>query len=706
MWRPLVSLCLLMALPAASRASDSGLRPRLIFVVQPRDTNVSAVINAGGGVQVELLDGLNHPLPGQGVAIAIGSNPGGTGTLSGTLVRATDSLGTATFPDLKLDWFGQGYTLVASANPTSGAVTGASIPFSALRVGEACLGPSDSPNPRPVCRDPRDPQYCADSDGDGLHDAWETSGGVDVNGDGAITDARHDLLLPGADPGKPDVYVYYDWMDYGREDAACSLDSECTRKGAYHAGETCNRAAQCVFACSVDSDCTSRTPATASHAGERCISNVCEHTHDPLALEPNAFQPVIDRFAAHGINLHVLRGRARPHSQVISIRSDAQMDTSCEGASLSAGTAGVGKYAVSFYDLKSTPDTFGVAHHYALFGHHAGCDSSAHCPANPGNASRCPNTTMTFGQSGLAELSGNDLIVSLGHLINNVGLSPHFEISAVFMHELGHNLGMSHDGRKDEPCALDAGSCAADETCTDTGDGQGLACHLGADGVLVREESNHKPNYLSVMNYTYVRNGIPMASVVGGRTQARCSVDAECGADGGFCLPTAAGTLPSCSATGYVCRQDSDCTLPGESCLPVPSGYCARLDYSAQALPAGGPTPGVLDESSLDDTLGLGSGTADMFRYTDALCHVCPRLAPTTGPVNWGGDGVVTDPACNLYHVGPEVFANPSVQSDVDSTNGTCAFAPADLLHGHVDWPDVGGLPFVYKFQCNPRGGN
>ena len=54
--------------------------------------------------------------------------------------------------------------------------------------------------------------------------------------------------------------------------------------------------------------------------GERCISNMCQHTHDPLALEANAFQPVVDRFAAHGISLHMLRGHAQPHSHVISYR--------------------------------------------------------------------------------------------------------------------------------------------------------------------------------------------------------------------------------------------------------------------------------------------------------------------------------------------------------------------------------------------------
>src|SRR5262249_44651703 len=37
------------------------------FAVQPADTNVSAVINPAGGVQVQLLDNLGDPLPGQNI---------------------------------------------------------------------------------------------------------------------------------------------------------------------------------------------------------------------------------------------------------------------------------------------------------------------------------------------------------------------------------------------------------------------------------------------------------------------------------------------------------------------------------------------------------------------------------------------------------------------------------------------------------------
>jgi len=180
------------------------------FTVQPADTDVSAVINPTGGVQVQLLDNLGDPLPSQNITVSIGTNAadgGGAvqnaqGTLSGTLTQTTNSAGSATFADLKIDWLGNGYTLVASANPSSGAVSGTSNAFSELRVGDACLGPN-----QPACS-----SGCADSDLDGLNDAWEKAGGVDLNGDGVITDSYHDVLLPGADPNKPDIYVKYDYM--------------------------------------------------------------------------------------------------------------------------------------------------------------------------------------------------------------------------------------------------------------------------------------------------------------------------------------------------------------------------------------------------------------------------------------------------------------------------------------------------------------
>jgi len=74
--------------------------------------------------------------------------------------------------------------------------------------------------------------------------------------------------------------------------------------------------------------------------------------------------------------------------------------------------------------------------------------------------------------SGVAEVSGNDFIVSLGGFTNQVGSLA--EQTGTFIHELGHNLGLGHGG---------------------------------GDGV------NHKPNYLSVMSYNYQMSGVLIQAV-------------------------------------------------------------------------------------------------------------------------------------------------------------------------------------------------
>src|SRR5579859_443330 len=49
-----------------------------------------------------------------------------------------------------------------------------------------------------------------DSDGDGLSDAAEAQGYIDVDANG-MYDPGIDIPLPGADPVKPDVYLHYDY---------------------------------------------------------------------------------------------------------------------------------------------------------------------------------------------------------------------------------------------------------------------------------------------------------------------------------------------------------------------------------------------------------------------------------------------------------------------------------------------------------------
>ena len=114
---------------------------------------------------------------------------------------------------------------------------------------------------------------CVDSDGDGLCDAWEIAGGIDLNGDGII-DATNDLLLPGADPSRKDVYLEIDYMV------------------------------------------------------------AADHSHQPRAA---SIQAVVDAFARQGIALHVDPVHdAIPETKVLALLPPESLDAACTGPSASS----------------------------------------------------------------------------------------------------------------------------------------------------------------------------------------------------------------------------------------------------------------------------------------------------------------------------------------------------------------------------------
>ena len=95
------------------------------------------------------------------------------------------------------------------------------------------------------------------------------------------------------------------------------------------------------------------------------------------------------------------------------------------------------------------------AYHYCLFAHKI-------------EVKRETVWTKT-NSGGIGEVFGDDFMVSLGAFTNGVGSRA--EQAAVFMHELGHNLGLLHGGD---------------------------------------DEVNYKPNYLSIMNYLFQLDGDPL----------------------------------------------------------------------------------------------------------------------------------------------------------------------------------------------------
>ncbi|QLG88003.1 lamin tail domain-containing protein [Chitinibacter bivalviorum] len=176
-------------------------------------------------------------------------------------------------------------------------------------------------------------------------------------------------------------------------------------------------------------------------------------TLDPGVLpRKEALQQVVNAFAPHGIAIHfdvgglfnpnfspadfnLGGGRSVPYAQCIGLGSSG---SPCPESTIYA-------YKAQYFDAARL-QTF----HFLLMANSQLSDGSA-------------------GSSGVAELGGNDLLLTMGNwgFVTTAGTGLNQLVNmqaATIMHELGHNLGLNHGG---------------------------------GDGI------NYKPNYLSVMNYLY-----------------------------------------------------------------------------------------------------------------------------------------------------------------------------------------------------------
>jgi hypothetical protein len=318
-----------------------------------------------------------------------------------------------------------------------------------------------------------------DSDGDGLSDAWEQQGGIDFNCDGTIESSEKvlqdvDPLFPSgsanphpnADPSVKDVFLKYDFMRLADQSGACTADSSDTNMP------------QASSACDFD---------------QYCQAGVCRgHSDEPDAM---AVQKVVDAFRNHvpPIRLHVLPTHdVLAHARVIFF-----------GPPVAACVAAGPRRSVDFYDLKAAhfPAPLKLFAHYAVFGHLHSCDTDgaggSHCGlaacANP-ETGRNP----FYGESGLAEQPGNDLVVSLGQFrdfgfaIDCGTTAGCTALGGTLMHELGHNLGLDHGGPLFTSGVPTVG-----------------AVHV-----------NYKPNHVSVMSYSFQFRGIETAASAGSTTPA------------------------------------------------------------------------------------------------------------------------------------------------------------------------------------------
>lgn len=180
-------------------------------------------------------------------------------------------------------------------------------------------------------------------------------------------------------------------------------------------------------------------------------NNAVQAKDEGILPRKEALQKVVDVFYAQGIAVHFDVGDL--YDQAAGIDSnDFDLGGGNEIPFVDALTFGS---APSVYDLKLENFDYSrfQVFHYLIF-------------ANTQNG--------TAGSSGLAEINGNDLIVTLGEWgLNSSNTSNTNQLinyqASTLMHELGHNLGLSHGGDESE---------------------------------------NNKPNYFSIMNYLYQLSGL------------------------------------------------------------------------------------------------------------------------------------------------------------------------------------------------------
>jgi uncharacterized protein DUF4114 len=310
------------------------------------------------------------------------------------------------------------------------------------------------------------------------------------------------------------------------------------------------------------------------------------HVHTP---DSTALTKVTNAFSAKGITVHFDTSPV-DHAQYTSITGKCNFDMPVDAS------------AKDFDAVKKNWSILNpgrrFVYHYGLIAH------------------QIKQGTTASGATGCSETPGNDFLVTLADLADGpVGSIQ--EQAGTIMHELGHNFDLHHGG--------------------------GPACTPLPDCVLTMDSLDHKPNYLSVMDYMYQLTGIPC--------------DSGCGT--------------AVSPTG-------------------------RVDYSSSALSA-------IDETSFKETdgVGLASGTS-----TDHILYYCPApgdttfTCPTSGSpgavgalVSYPGvpvDGSI-DWSCNTT-----IESGPICGDTLDNT------VTQDKLSGYNDW---GNLAFGFQVTTDFEDG-
>lgn len=289
-------------------------------------------------------------------------------------------------------------------------------------------------------------------------------------------------------------------------------------------------------------------------------------TFDPAILpRREALDRIRAVYAGRGLAVHFDTGRlyhpaAGPSPADYDLGGGNQTAWGCT-VSL-AGTAG----ATSFYKLKADNTDLRrlLSFHHALF-------------ANALADVSCNNAG--FGVSGVAELGGNDLVVTIGRTnlstATAAGLNQVINWqSATLMHELGHNLGLRHGGF---------------------------------------EDFGYKPNYLSVMNYMYQFDGLPVLGQNEGDRYYRQ-----------FVLFNVCAGAPGITSTGGLNRNSF--SAPASWGLDYSDGSSRTLDEAALVESAGF---GRVGSGSIDWNWNTTIDPAPVSANVNAL-GVTPRVCPRT----------------------------------------------------------------------------
>ncbi len=191
--------------------------------------------------------------------------------------------------------------------------------------------------------------------------------------------------------------------------------------------------------------------------------NYMDSTDEGVIPREEALQKVVDTFANSGQNIaiHFDVGDLYDNSPGTNVARFDLDDKNHKVPFAEAVTLGIVSGKANLYTYKNNYMDLARKQifHYLLFGN--------------------TQTGSPKGSSGLAELNGNDFMVTLGEWeldssnTTNTNYLINFQ-AATIMHELGHNLGLHHGGDVDE---------------------------------------NYKPNYISIMNYLYQLSGLPTDGV-------------------------------------------------------------------------------------------------------------------------------------------------------------------------------------------------